>query len=248
MTATEEETVVVAGPSFARRRFRARLRRLRPVLVAVAIAAVLGTGVWLLWFSSVLDAREVEVTGNPTVSTAVVEKAARAPLGDPLVRVDLTAIEQRVEALAPVRSATVSRSWPHGIQIDITERVPVAVVSRGVGLQAVDEDGYLFGSYPADQSELPVIRTAPDVRREALAEAAAVISSLRDDIAAQVQRVDVETVDRIVLRMRSGPQVMWGSAAQSVQKAEVLAALLQQSSAKKFTEIDVSVPGRPTTR
>jgi len=38
--------------------------------------------------------------------------------------------------------------------------------------------------------------------------------------------------------------VSWGSAEHSAQKAEVLAVLLQQ----KAREIDVSVPGRPTTR
>jgi hypothetical protein len=38
--------------------------------------------------------------------------------------------------------------------------------------------------------------------------------------------------------------VMWGSAEQSAEKAAVLAVLLEQAG----HEIDVSVPGRPTTR
>jgi len=248
VTATEDETVLIAGPDFAKRRFRARVRRLRPFVYAAAVAVLVGTGIWLLWFSSVLEARDVEVTGNGTLSTASVEKAARAPLGEPLVSADLTAIEARIEAIASVRSASVSRSWPHTIHIDIVERVPVAVVSRGVGLQAVDEDGYLFGSYPTEPKDLPVIRTAPDVRREALAEAAAVIGSLRADIAAKVRHVDVETVDRILLRLKDGRRVMWGSADNSEQKAEVLADLLKATATKKPGEIDVSVPGRPTTR
>ncbi len=248
MTATEDETVLIAAPDFARRRFRARTRRLRPYLYAAAALVLVGTGIWLLWFSSALEARDVEVTGNGTLSVARVEKAARAPLGEALVSVDLAAIEARVEAIASIRSASVSRSWPHTIQIDVVERVPVAVVSRGVGLQAVDEDGYLFGSYSEEPRDLPVIRTAPDVRREALAEAAAVIRSLRADIAAKVRHVDVETIDQIVLRLKDGRRVMWGSAENSGQKAEVLADLLRATASEKPREIDVSVPGRPTTR
>ncbi len=247
-TSGDDETVLIAGPDFARRRLRARLRRFRPLLYAAAVTALVGTGVWLLWFSSALEIREVEVTGNGTLSAARVEKVARAPLGEPLISVDLDAMEQRVEAIASVRSASVSRAWPHTVRIDVVERVPVAVVSRGVGLQAVDEDGYLFGSYASEPNDLPVIRTAPDVRREALAEAAAVIGSLRADIAAKVRHVDVQTVDRIVLRLKDGRRVTWGSADDSAQKAEVLAELLRATATTKPDEIDVSVPGRPTTR
>ncbi len=55
---------------------------------------------------------------------------------------------------------------------------------------------------------------------------------------------EVETIDRIRLSCAGGRTVMWGSAEDSAQKAEVLAVLLGQDA----REIDVSVPGRPTTR
>jgi cell division protein FtsQ len=86
--------------------------------------------------------------------------------------------------------------------------------------------------------------TAPDVKSEPLAEAARVVTSLRSDIEALVERVEVESVDRIRLRLTGGRTVMWGSAEDSAQKAEVLAVLLKRDA----REIDVSVPGRPTTR
>ena len=88
------------------------------------------------------------------------------------------------------------------------------------------------------------MQTSADVKSEALAEAARVVSSLRPDIAAKVDRVDVATVDRIQLQLAGGRTVMWGSAEDSAQKAAVLAVLLEQ----KVDQIDVSVPGRPTTR
>lgn len=254
MTTTEEQTVLVAGPDFARRRFRARVRRLRPFLYAATALLLLVGGIWLVYFSSVVTATAVDVSGNTTLSAARVERVANAPLGGPLVRVDLRAIQARVESIPAVRSVSVSRSWPHTVHIEVVERVPVAVVSRGVGLQAVDLDGVLFGSYARPPADLPVIRTAPNVRTEALAEAARVIGSLRSDIAARVEHVDVETVDRIRLRLTDGITVMWGSAQDSAQKAEVLAVLLQQagrgsgSAGGGTSEIDVSVPGRPTTR
>lgn len=244
MTTTDEETVTLAGRDFSRRRWRQRLRRLRPFLYAGLVLALAVTAVWLVFFSPVVTVREVSVSGNSTLSAVRIETVAKAPMGHQLARVDLAAIQARVETIPAVRSVAVSRSWPHTVAIEVTERVPVAVVERGTGLQAVDEDGVLFGSYPSRPEDLPLIETDPDVKSEALAEAALVVTSLRPDIQALVDRVEVESVDRIRLRLGDGRTVMWGSAEHSTDKAAVLDVLLDRRS----DEIDVSVPGRPTTR
>lgn len=245
MTATDEEqTVTVVGRELARRRWGRRLRRARPFLyAALALAVVLG-GVWLVFFSSVVTVRDVSVQGTRTISSVRVRAVAKTPIGLQLARVDLGAIRARVETIPAVKSVSVSRSWPHTVAISITERTPVAVVDRGAGLQAVDEDGVLFGSYLHQPADLPLLQTAPDVSSEALSEAAHVVTSLRPDIRAIVDRVEVESVDRIRLHLSGGRTVMWGSAEQSAEKASVLAVLLHQ----KAQEIDVSVPERPTTR
>ena len=246
MTATDQEqTVTVAGRDFRRRRWAGRLRRLRPFLYAALLLGLVGGAVWLVLFSSVVTVREVSVQGNQTLSAVRVRAVAKVPLGRPLARVDLTAIHARVETIASVKSVAISRRWPHTVAITITERTPVAVVDRGGGMQAVDEDGVLFGRYPHRPDDLPLLQTAPDVKSEALAEAAHVVTSLRSDIASQVDRVDVQSVDQIRLLLSDGRTVLWGSAEDSSEKAAVLAVLLHQDGAR---EIDVSVPGRPTTR
>ena len=84
-----------------------------------------------------------------------------------------------------------------------------------------------------------------DTRSEALREAARVVSALPADLAERVDHVEVESVDQISLVLGDGRKVMWGSAEQSDQKAEVIAALLV---AKRAQEYDVSVPEQPTTR
>ena len=245
MTATDqEETVTVVDRELARRRWGRRLRRIRPFLYAALVLLLVGGGTWLVFFSSVVTVRDVSVQGNRTVTSVRVRAVARTPMGRQLARVDLGAIRARVETIPAVKSVSVSRSWPHTVAISITERTPVAVVDRGNGLQAVDEDGVLFGSYPRQPAELPLLQTPPDVKSDALAEAAHVVGALRPDIRALVDRVEVETVDRIRLHLSGGRTVMWGSAEQSDEKAAVLAVLLKQPA----QEIDVSVPGRPTTR
>ena len=88
------------------------------------------------------------------------------------------------------------------------------------------------------------MRTEPDTKTEALAEAAEVIAALPVDIAKQVDYVEVKTIDQISLRLRGskkgpGKVIVWGSAAQSADKADVLAVLIE----KDVREIDVSRAG-----
>lgn len=240
-----QDGVVMAGPDFAKRRFRARLRRLRPYLLAAFVAAAVGGGVWLLYFSTVLQVNSVEVSGNAVLGIARIEKVAEVPVGDPLIGVDLAAIQARVERIDAVASAVVSRSWPSTILIQVTERVPIAVVRTDGREKALSSDGVSFerkaSQLPAD---LPVIETAVDVDAATLGEAARVILALRQDVASRVDLVKAESMDNIVLKLSGGVTVEWGSAEDSENKAEVLAILLD----KDVSRIDVSVPGRPTTR
>ena len=103
----------------------------------------------------------------------------------------------------------------------------------------------VFRDYRHAPPGLPHVRTSTDTRSEALQEAARVVSALPADLAERVDHVEVESVDQISLVLGDGRKVMWGSAEQSDQKAEVIAALLV---AKRAQEYDVSVPEQPTTR
>ena len=81
-------------------------------------------------------------------------------------------------------------------------------------------------------------------RMIALVEGAAVVSSLDGDVSSLVDYVEVRTVDEILLHLRDGRLVRWGSAEQSEDKAAVLLQLLR----RKAEVYDVSVPGSPTTK
>jgi cell division protein FtsQ len=200
--------------------------------------------VWVVFFSSYVTAREVDVVGNTTLSDAKIEKAAEVPIGTPLARVDMGAVVARVQPVDAVKYVEVGRSWPHTVRITITERTPIAVIDQGAGLKALDSDGVPFGSYANRPKHLPLVRTDPGTPGEAVAEAAKVVDALPPKIARRVDSVDVASVDEIKLVFVNGRRVTWGSAENSDQKAEVLAVLLRQPG----NQIDVTVPGRPTTR
>jgi len=240
----DEETVRIARRDFRRRRNAGRWRRVRLVVLALLVVAAVSASVWVVFFSSYVTARDVSVTGTSSLADRRIERAADVPPGTPLARLDLGAIRSRVEGITSVKSAEVSRSWPHTVHIAVTERSPVAVINLGNGLEALDQDGALFGHYAARPKRLPLVTAPPDVAEEALAEGGRVIGSLPAEIAGRVDTVEIASVDKIQLVLGNGRRVLWGSADDSGQKAEVLAVLLRRPG----QQIDVSVPARPTTR
>jgi len=230
---------------FARRQWARRWLAWKPVVAVLLLVALLVGGIWLVFFSSYLAVQGVQVTGVSQLKESDVERAAGVPEGDPLARVDLDRIRTRVESLAAVKSADVTRQWPDEVRIAVVERKPVAVVEIGGQLRGMDDGGVVFRSYARAPADLPRVQTSAGTGTEALREGALVVGSLPGDLAAKVDHVDVQTVDEISLQLRDGREVEWGSAERSEQKAAVLADLLVAVDAQRY---DVSVPGQPTTR
>lgn len=239
----DEETIRLERKLFAQRRRRSRLARLKPLLIVAAVLIVIGAGVYAVGFSSLFAARTVAVTGNHLASAATIQRAAALPVDQPLARVDLGAIETRVERLPAVLSARATRDWPHTVRVTVTERRAVAVVPDGTTFRGLSADGVLFRTWAKPPPNLPTVQSA-GANRRALAEAAKVVGSLDPGLLHRVDFVSVATIDQIQLKLRSGQTVLWGSSADSATKAEVLAVLVRRPNVH---QIDVRVPGRPTT-
>lgn len=229
---------------FARRQWARRWVAWKYVVAGVLVLGLLAGGVYTVYFSSALAIEGVQVSGASTLSDADLRRAADVPTGVPLATVDLDAIELRVRSLAVVKSADVSRQWPHDVRIEVTERVPVAVVDMAGQVRSLDADGVVFGGYQRAPGDLPRVETGADADADALREAAAVVAALPGAVSTIVDHVEVLTVDQITLALRDGREVRWGSAEQGAEKAKVLAVLLE----KRWADVyDVSVPGNPTT-
>jgi len=211
------------------------------VLLLVGLVA---TAVWLVFGSSVLAVTRTEVRGTAVLTSAEVQEVAEVPRDVPLATVDLDAIQARVEDLAAVESADVSRSWPHTVRIRVTERQALAYVSWNGGWRGLDDAGVLFRDYQDRPEGLPEVRTMSTTPVEALAEAAAVIDALPAPILARVAYLEVRSIDDIALRLRNDAVVEWGSSDDSPDKAAVLEVLLRQP-ARSY---DVTAPSRPTVR
>lgn len=229
-------------PSARRFMARARQRRMQAALpwaVTAAVLVVAGLLGWLLFGTSVLRVREVRVVGAQTMAPAQVLQAAAVPTTMPLARVDLDEVRDRVQALAPVDRAVVSRSWPGTLRIEVVERTPTAGVPVGQQYALIDDEGVPFHTVDRLPDGLPMARLAQpgpgDVNTRA---ALTVLSALTAELREQLLAISVLAPAQVRLELRRERTVIWGDDTQSEAKARVATVLL----AHKGATIDVSAP------
>ena len=109
------------------RRHRRRQALIGLAAVGVTILTVMAVAADRLLRPGAFPIKELRLEGefnhlNPdTVRAAIVRE-----LGDNYFSLDLSRIEQAVEALPWAYQATVQRSWPHGLTVRVEEQHPVA--------------------------------------------------------------------------------------------------------------------------
>lgn len=239
-----------AVPSSVRRFMaRARKRKLQAALpwaVGTGVVAVVGLLLWIVYGTAVLGVRDVQVIGTDFLTPLQVQQAAAVPMKEPLARVDLDKVRARVQGLAPVDKAVVSRSWPGTIKVEVVERTPVAAVASGPAQWTlIDGEGVAYRSVLRVPNGLPVAQLAApgpgDVNtRSALTVLAALTGELRE----QLVGISVKAPAQITLSLRNNRTVVWGDDTQSPTKAQVATALLK----RKGDTIDVSAPDVVTIR
>ncbi|MGX1269413.1 cell division protein FtsQ/DivIB [Streptomyces phaeoluteigriseus] len=245
-----------SGPPLVR---RLGPRRIRTIIIIALAVVLLGAGAgWLLYGSQWLRVDRVSVSGTAVLTPAQVREAAAVPVGSPLVSVDTGAIERRLrEKLRRIDSVDVTRSWPDGIGLKVTERTPVLLVQKGRNFIEVDDEGVRFATVspapkgvPLLESELSSASSASaSLRRfgedRLVREAVRTVAALPPAVARATRVVKVRSYDDISLELSGGRTVAWGSAEEGVAKSRTILALMKASPGARH--FDVSVPTAPAS-
>ncbi len=136
------------------------------LVVPLVIIAALGTAIAFIVFSGYqtatasgfftlkeVDIRGIERTAEEDIRRIVTAGVAKAGVWN----ADLGEIREKLEKFPFVKSATVSRSLPSGIRVNITERTPAAVVSLSSGKYLVDGEGTMLTAVKGEQADFPVV-------------------------------------------------------------------------------------------
>lgn len=194
------------------------------VAVTLVIAGIVG---WVVFYSSVLGLRTIEVRGAETLSQTTVEEVLAIREGTPLARVDLAAAESALETITQVESATVSRGWPGTLVVQLIERTAIAAAEVDGTTWLLDRFGVLFAqvsAVPDGIVSLQVDRAGPDDR--ATEAGIEVIEALDPAIRAVLIGVSASTPNEIELELSDDRTVLWGGSEDSERKAQILLGLL----------------------
>lgn len=137
------------------------------IFVAVLIPLALYSGYRAAVYANnspdfLIESSAIEVKGNQhtprqEIVRAVLQSPTRLAPNMNIFQVSSDAIRGRLEALAWVASADVSRVFPNRLVINLTERKPLAYVNVNGTLKLVDDDGVLLDPPERASLDFPVV-------------------------------------------------------------------------------------------
>jgi cell division protein FtsQ len=224
-------------------------------LVAMAVIAVGMSGSWV-WNSSAFRVSKISVSGNEHVPAETVELLSELD-GQRIFTADLAGAEQRIEQLAIVQEASVSRDWPNGISVAITERQPWGVWEQGGERYTIDRQGYVLGNVPAPEGS-PVIRSdeqAPleegsRINFQAIDTAAALFEQLPERLHAGVAEISYNRADGVRVTTDDGQVAILGDSSGLDYKLDAWSAIASEATARGigYSVIDLRYGNHPVLR
>lgn len=239
----------------AERARRDRVRNWRKIGWWTAIIAVVALLGWLAFFSSVFALEKSQITVSSQgqyIDPNEVDGVLAQYIGVPLPRIDTVNLRSELAELGAVRSVTVTRVWPDGLEVTLVAREPVAAVPDGAGgFALVDAEGTaiaVVSEVPEATAAIEIPLRDGEVDERILRAVLAVLTNLPEELLVQVERIAASTLDDITLTLADGAVVFWGSAESSELKGEVLRVLRTSPDVSDVAVYDVSAPEMPITK
>lgn len=241
-----------------RRKEQKSARRLywaKRVSILVGVLGVLAFGVWALLFSSWLKVESDQIRISGAGTWARIEKIqalTNVQVGRSLLLVSDAQLATQLDAIPGVASVDITKDYPHGLIVRITEETPTAQLLAQDTKQytAVDAQAQQITTYKDAAAGIPVITvptTRSGLKNQAVLESIAVLSDMDAGMRGQVTQTTARTQDSITTALNSGYTVVWGNSSSMSTKRAIVAKVIQQLQAEGTNSgtIDVSAPSRP---
>jgi cell division protein FtsQ len=226
---------------------------IRRRLLAAAVVLLLLYGFYMLWFRNLswFAIHDVTIKGA-TTNEREIKSAVEQVAGDmTTLHIKDGELRDAVARFPTVSSVGASTSFPNGLQVTITERLPVAFVQSGDQRTAVSADGYLLAGADFDAKALPRIEGAAAHGARLDEDAAAQAAILGATPGPLKNRIVSSTWDEerggVVVDLKNGPEVRFGDGSRAQDKWEAAVAVLSGDQRGSPSYLDVSVPDRPVS-
>jgi len=252
-----------ARPDYSRPEYRAERRRPQQdvnwrrrgmfALAGLGTAASIAGAVWL-YQSPVFRVRVIDIQGAQVADPQEVAKVAGVS-GSSMLTLSLGRVEQAVAKLPAVRNAQVTRDWPHGVRIEVTEFQAWGYWQAGPERLVIDETGRVLEQSRPPAADAPTIvevaAAAPDAKGVSTdPDTVQLVHRLRTD--GTLDRLKVKPTSYIFRRDRGltvivadGPAAVLGDSSNYEFKVRTWAALLDQVRAGQVPRVQ-AVQGQAT--
>jgi cell division protein FtsQ len=126
-------------------------------IAGVCVAYAFGNFLFASPQMALIHSNQVELTGNHYVQRGSVLAVFKSDQGHSVLRVPLTERRRQLEAIPWVEQAVVRRALPNRIEVEITERVPIAFLRQGSDLALVDIHGVILDRPLKANFHFPVV-------------------------------------------------------------------------------------------
>lgn len=108
--------------------------------------------------SEFFNVKQIDIRGTERANSDDVRRIVAANTEKTGVwRSDLSEIREKVEKLPFVKTAAVSMVLPYGVRVNVTERVPVAIVKLSQGDFLVDAEGFVLSQAAKAEPNMPFV-------------------------------------------------------------------------------------------
>ena len=221
------------------------------LLAAAAVAAMLAFG-WFGWFrdSSFAQVEDVRITGLAGPQAGAIRAALTdAARNMTTLNVREDELREAVEAYPTVTSVKAEGDFPHKLLIEVRQEPPVGAVAYGAERIPVAPDGTILKGIRYDH-HLPLIGAPAPAGVERIESGPAhrlltVLAAAPELMLRRVRDVRVRKGRGIVVRLRRGPDLIFGDATRLRAKWVAATRVLASRSAQGATYIDLRLPERP---
>ncbi|ALE07675.1 hypothetical protein AL755_08270 [Arthrobacter sp. ERGS1:01] len=238
----------------------AHKRRRRHVWLGVAgVAVVLAIVMVVALYSPVLAVKTITFKGNKLVAEKTLQAALEPLLSKPLPQVTQGDVSELLAKVPQIKSSRLVAQPPSTLDIQVVERIPVALLKNGKDYLLVDQDGVQLGS-TRNPSTVPLPQIdggRAAIGRSTFSAMTAVLATLPQSVLGKLANATAKSPDAVQLQLTDGKTVIWGNASDMELKAQVLDALINAPvptpvdgtpPPPPVRVYDVSAPRHPVTR
>lgn len=227
-------------------------RRARKIVASVTAASVLTLLIIVasVTFSPLLAVKEIFVSGTERIDANQISKALQPHIGTPLPLLNEQEVAESLKGFVLIETFSATAVPPNGLQIRISERQAICVVTVSGERWLYDPAGIRIAKASSGDKLPEIVIDENPLNSLRFRNAIDVLMALPENLLDDVEFIEAKSKDDVRMSLRSSrdQRIVWGDSSESLLKSKVLQALMKNHRRAVGVTFDVSSPNAPVVR